>query len=329
MSNWTNLPNFIDKYRQLITSSHKKHVIVADIDDLFEYAELQQAMQDAGYTIIEAGTALEVRIRFELEVRESDQKYLIVAGPAYSPLPDIRAEVHFMAIGLKDLFPQLDAKAIQGLSFNALCLLSNIKHYEELGHEKTLKFLLENLYNVDFDTLTNNKPKERILNALITVFLEKNAINQPLSAFLEKLARPYFPDLIAKGLNKDTLIEFLHIQWTAYLSGDSYEIDFEDPILNKSFGYLFVFDHLSPIKVSGERFRNIPKAIRVGAFIDANESNDAELEALISYLEQIGNSIEDLYDQWFNLIQVLARAKIKELSSGNQLLKEQFSQVKC
>lgn len=302
-------------------------MIVADQDNLFEYAELQQAIQDSGFTIISAGTALDVRIRFELEVRGSQQKYLIVAAPSYTPPPDISNDVHFRTIGLRDLFPHLDAKAIQGLSFNALCLLSNIKPYEELGREKTLKFLLENLYNVDFDTLTTSKPKERILNALITVFLEKNAINQPLTSFLTKLAQPYFPELIAKGLNKEVLIDFLHVQWNTYLSDGLCDIDFEDAILNKSFGYLFVFDHLSPVKVSGERFQSIPKAIRIGAFVDENESNDTELEALISYLEQQQSSIEDLYDQWFNLIQVLAKAKIKELNSSNADLKGSFNQV--
>lgn len=45
------MANWIDKYKQLITSSHKAHVIVADQDNLFEYAELQQAIQDGGYTI--------------------------------------------------------------------------------------------------------------------------------------------------------------------------------------------------------------------------------------------------------------------------------------
>ena len=302
-------------------------MIVADQDNLFEYAELQQSIKETGFTIISAGTALDVRIRFELEVRDSQQKYLIVTAPTYTPPPDISTEVLYQAIGLKDLFPHLDAKAIQGLSFNALCLLSNIKPYEELGREKTLKFLLENLYNVDFDTLTSTKPKERILNALITVFLEKNTINPPLASFLTNLAQPYFPDLIAKGLNKEVLIAFLQDQWNTYLSDGLCEVDFEDAILNKSFGYLFVFDHLSPVKVSGARFQSIPKSIRIGAFVDENESNDAELEALISYLEQQQNSIEDLYDQWFNLIQVLAKAKIKELKSGSQALKGRFNQV--
>ena len=321
------MANWVDKYRQLITASHKPHVIVADQDKLFEYIEMQQSIQDNGYTIIRTRTDLDVRIRFELEVRGSDKKCLIVAPSSYCPPPDIALEVHFQAIGLKDLFPHLDAKAIHGLNFNTLCLLSNIKPYEELGREKTLKFLLENIYNVDFDTLTSHKAKEKILNALITVFLEKNAINPALSSFLTKLAQSYFPDLIQKGLNKDSLIHYLHDQWTEYLANGICDIDFEDAILNKSFGYLFVFDHLNHIKVSGERFQSIPRSLRIGAYIDEKESNDTELEALIAYLQQQQSSIEDLYDQWFKIVQVLGKAKIKDMNSENKQLRERFNQV--
>ena len=130
------MANWADKYRQMITASHKPHVIVADQDKLFEYIELQQSIQDGGYTIIRAKTDLDVRIFFELEVRDTDRKFLIVAEPSYWPPPDIGIEVHYLAIGIKDLFPHLDSKSIRGLSFNALCLLSNIKPYEEL-QEKT------------------------------------------------------------------------------------------------------------------------------------------------------------------------------------------------
>lgn len=321
MANWT------DKYRQLISSSHKLHTIVADKDNLFAYVELQQAIRDAGYSIITAKTDLEVRIRFELEVRNSPEKYVIVAPPTYNPLPDIAINVHFQSIGLKHLFPHLDAKAIEGLSFNALCLLSNIKPYEELGREKTVKFLLENLYNVDFDTLTTSKPRERILNALINVFLEKNGINQPLTAFLSGIAQPYFPGLIETGMSRTSLIHYLQDKWSSYVSSGNCDIDFQDSILNKSFGYLFIFDHLNPVKVSDEKLQEIPGALRIGVFTDDKESNDSELEALVQYLEQQQCSIEDLYVQWFNLIQILAKAKVKELHSANQSLKQQLRQT--
>ena len=46
MSNW------VDKYKKLVISSHKQHIIVADQDNLFGYAELTQAFENDGYTIL-------------------------------------------------------------------------------------------------------------------------------------------------------------------------------------------------------------------------------------------------------------------------------------
>jgi hypothetical protein len=321
MSNW------VDKYKKLVISSHKQHIIVADQDNLFGYAELNKAFENDGYTILGCKTDLAVRLVIELQVRDSDKKYLIIAPATYKPLPDIEMLVHFQPIGLSQLFPNLDAKAINGLSFNALCLLSNIKPYEVLSHDRTLKFLLENLYNVDFDTLTNNKAKERILNALITVFLEKNGINEQLTKFLTNITKPYFPSLVAKGLNNTNLVKFIQEQWQVFVTNGSSLLDFKEPLLNKSLGYLFAFEYLSPLQVTPEAYDNFPKPLKIGLYIDENGHNDNELEGLIEYLKQQLEIIEDIADQWFKIIQVLANAKLKYLQSGNESLKKAYSKT--
>lgn len=321
MSNW------IDKYKKLVISSHKQHIIVADQDNLFEYAELKEAFENDGYKVLPAQNDLEVRVKFELYARDSVDRYLIIAPGTYSPLPDIELSAHFQVVGLPQLFPNLDAKAIKGLSFNALCLLSNIKPYEELSYDKTLKFLLENLYNVDFDTLTNSKARERVLNALITVLLEKNGINQPLTNFLTTIAKPYFPDLISKGLTNSNLIKYIQDQWATYINGKHSLLDFKESILNRSIGYLFAFDHLSPIKVSPTQYESFPKTLKIGIYVDEQGHNDNELEGLIEYLKQQLEIIEDIADQWFKIVQILSHAKIKYLVSRNESLKEDFLRI--
>lgn len=321
MSNW------VDKYKRLVISSHKQHIIVADQDNLFDYVELKSAFENDGYTILNCKTDLAVRLSFELQVRESDKKSLIIAPAGYRPLPDIETQVHFQSIGLPQLFPNLDAKAIKGLSFNALCTLSNIKPYEDLSHDKTLKFLLENLYNVDFDTLTNNKAKERILNALITVFLEKNGINEPLTKFLTNIAKPYFPTLVSLGLSNASLVKFIQEQWQAFVTNGSSLLDFKEPLLNKSLGYLFAFEYLSPIQVSPDAYDKFPKPLKIGVYVDENGHNDNELEGLIEYLKQQLEIIEDIADQWFKIIQVLANAKLRYLSSGNDEMKSAYQKI--
>ena len=321
MSNW------IDKYKKLVISSHKQHIIIADQDSLFEYEELQQAFENDGFKLITCKTALAVRLAFELEVRDASAKYLIIAPSNYFPLPDIEMLVHFQALGLTKLFPNLDAKAIKGLSFNALCLLSNIKPYEELSHDKTLKFLLENLYNVDFDTLTNSKAKERILNALITVLLEKNGINEPLTKFLSTIAKPYFPALVTKGLTKINLVNFIQEQWQSFVDKGNSELDFNESLLNKSLGYLFAFEYLKPVQVSPKKYESFAKPLKIGIFVDQQGHNDNELEGLIEYLKQQLEIIEDIADQWFKIIQIMANAKLKYLLSENEELKGSYQRI--
>ncbi|HRB51419.1 MAG TPA: BREX-3 system phosphatase PglZ [Niabella sp.] len=321
MSNW------IDKYKKLVISSHKQHIIIADQDSLFEYEELQQAFENDGFKLITCKTALAVRLAFELQVRESTDKYLIIAPSNYFPLPDIEMLVHFQALGLTKLFPNLDAKAIKGLSFNALCLLSNIKPYEELSHDKTLKFLLENLYNVDFDTLTNSKAKERILNALITVLLEKNGINEPLTKFLSTITKPYFPALVTKGLTKINLVHFIQEQWQSFVDKGNSELDFNESLLNKSLGYLFAFEYLKPVQVSPKKYESFAKPLKIGIFVDQQGHNDNELEGLIEYLKQQLEIIEDIADQWFKIIQIMANAKLKYLLSENEELKGNYQRI--
>ncbi|MCX6271708.1 MAG: BREX-3 system phosphatase PglZ [Bacteroidetes bacterium] len=321
MSNW------IEKYKRLVVSSYKLYVIIADIDNLFDYYELRQSFEDEGYSLYFAKTDLEVRVHFEMAVRESKSKYLIVAPANYLPLPDIEMQVSFHTIGLQQLFPNLDAKAIKGLSYNALCLLSNIKLYEELSQEKTLKFLLENLYNVDFDTLTISKAKERIINALIMVFLEKNDINKPLSDFLVKFSKPYFPILVSTGLTKTNLIAYIQEQWQSYVNQGKSELDFSEATMSRCLGFLFAFDHLKPIQVVPDKYDSFPKQLKIGVYYDKAGQNDNELDGLVEYLTQQLESIEDNADQWFKIIHIFANAKIKSLSTGNIVLQDRYLKV--
>ncbi len=319
--------SWIDKYKKLVISSHKDHLILMDEDNLFDYPELKSAFESDGYKIFKAKTALQLRIKIELEIRNSAEKWIILAPNGYKVLPDLESIAKVSTFGLPNLFPNLDSKAIRGLSFNALCMLSNIKPYEELTHDKTLKFLLENLYNVDFDTLTNSKAKERILNALITVLLEKNGINSPVTKYLENISKPYFPLLVNKGLSTSNLIDFIQHEWNNYVNGSISELNFNEPILSKSLGYLLAHEYLKPVKVSNEKYSEFPKHLKIGVFTDANGNNDNELEGLIDYLKQQIEIIEDIPDQWFKIIQVVSNAKLKGINSLNEDLKKDLFEV--
>jgi hypothetical protein len=104
-------------------------------------------------------------------------------------------------------------------------------------------------------------------------------------------------------------------------------LDFKEPLLNKSLGYLFAFEYILPIKVSPEKYNAFPKPLKIGVYVDEQGHNDNELEGLIEYLKQQLEIIEDIADQWFKIIQVLANAKLKYLLSGNELLKAEYQKI--
>ena len=104
-------------------------------------------------------------------------------------------------------------------------------------------------------------------------------------------------------------------------------LDFKEPLLNKSLGYLFAFEYLKPIKVLPTKYDSFPKPLKIGVYIDEQCHNNNELEGLIEYLKQQFEIIEDIADQWFKIIQVLANAKIKSLLTANGDLRECYQKV--
>lgn len=321
MSSW------VDKFKNIIYSSHKEHIIVCDKDNLFSYPELSSSIQEDGYKVINTQSALDVRICYELSVRNVEGKCIIVAPVGYKPLPDIAVSVHFKDIGMKEIFPNLDSKALKGLSFNALCTLSNIKHYEELGQERTLKFLLENLYGLDFDSLTASRAKERVLNALITVLLEKNGVNEALMNYLSALAKPYFPVLANKGLSKENLLLFIQGNWNDFANGVEVGIDFSESTLSKSIGFLFIRDYLIAVSVSKERYESVYSGIRIGLKYNSEEAAQVEIQALIDYLNQQVIQLQDLHEEWFTVVQVLAKTANKVLALNSEDQRNNFKDV--
>ena len=178
MSDW------VKKITEKLMPANTTRVLVVDPDGLFSYAILQKAFLDAGYAIHSCKTALDVRRVFELELRGAGNKAILVVDFPYAPHPDMRGEVLATSIGYRDLFPYFDAAALKGLSYNALCTLNELKPYETLGYDGTIRFLLENLYHVDLQALDASRTKERFLAALVDVVFHDDGMNAAVRDYL-------------------------------------------------------------------------------------------------------------------------------------------------
>jgi hypothetical protein len=321
MKNWT------DKLKQLVLPGSEKCIIIADVDSLFIYEELRQLISAEGYRIIDAKESLDVRIEFELNARGSDSNILIVAPPSYRPQPDIAAEVYFRNIGLKDLYPNLDASAIKGLSFNALSMIFKLKPYEVLGYDKTIRYLIESLYGADLNSLHSGRSREEALSLLITVLTEDNGINLPIKRFLANIIKPHYPGLNEEKMNLVSILEFLQEKWNDFIATRQSEINFEDSSLIKIFGYLFLNGSLSAVKDDFEKYNSFPEKLKFGIQADSGLSREKELERLTQYFEERISSLEDNYNEWFNNIQILAKARLQEFDIENEELANKYFSI--
>lgn len=321
MSNW------VENLKKALISSHKKHTLVADQDALFEYPEIAQVFQEEGFQVIRATSNLDVRITFELQVRYSATRFLLVTPVGYHPLPDIESLANFQTLSLANLFPNLYAKALAGLSFNALSYLSDITLYESYGQEKTIKFIIEHLYAIDFDSLISNHSRERILSALVVVLIENKDYNQPIRDFFEQLAKPYFPEFRNQPLTRETLVEFLQKEWQSYADTRASTINFEDSLLVHSLGFLFVHGHLKPVNAEEDLIAYLPKSLRLGVQVDTAGRVERDLENLVDYLHQEFSHIDNSPNAWLQLIPILANAKEKSFLSRDPLLKRRYQGV--
>lgn len=182
---------WVDHYIKLVTATHKQHILLHDRDQLLAFLPLATRFDRLGYTLISAGSPWAVRVQYELNLRDQESQIILLIPADYQVLPDMIIDTYVVDVGLHDLFPLLDASVLQGLPAVALEAIYATRHYEHLGHDATLKWLLEHLYNVDADSLKPNPGRERVKTALDKVIHHPAGTNAVILNYLTMLATPY------------------------------------------------------------------------------------------------------------------------------------------
>ncbi len=321
MSNW------VDKYLDKLLPGHTTHIIVNDIDGLLKYDELSQAVQDLGYSIIHVHSALEARIQFELEMRDSPRRVVLAVQFAYKPLSDMLMQSWFVTIGFKDLFPYFDCKALSGMSFNALCTLDELKPYDQLGYDGTVRFLLENLYHIDYEALKKIKTKERLLSVVADVIFHKDGVNPSVKQFLDSAIRNHIPELSKQELSSSTFLSFIQDKWNSDDPESESVINFHDPLFAKTIGLLFIQGLLNPKIVNQKVFDSVPLSLRCGFYVDKVGENISRFDSLTNFLESRIYSIQDQYSEWFELSPLLGEGFCLSITIDDSQRSARFNRI--
>lgn len=309
MSDW------VKKITEKLMPANTSRVLVVDPDGLFSYEILQKAFLEAGYAIHSCKTALDVRRVFELELCGIEKKSILVADFPYTPHPDMCGEGLVTSIGYRDLFPYFDAAALKGLSYNALCTLNELKPYDTLGYDGTIRFLLENLYHIDLQALDASRTKERFLAALVDVVFHEDGMNAAIRDYLYAEGKVRLSPLGKDIISRDNLLSFLQESLASIALGHESTCNLVEPLLLKALGYLVTRKLLVPIKISKDRFKALDTRLSPFFYVDALEESSQRLESLLAQLRSTERTIQDVPGEWLDLGPALGEACFLALSS--------------
>lgn len=312
MSDW------VKKIFTKLTSEQTNRIIVVDPDGLFNYPNLRNQVIDADYDIYVATTALELRCLYELKVRYSNTKTIIVATFPYEPRPDMRQSTHCTHIGYRDIFPYFDARALKGLSYNALCSLNELHPYEDLGYDGTIRFLLENLYHVDLQALTTSRTKERFLAAVISIVFHPDGMNSAIKDYLYAEGRQMFAPLGKEIIEKESLLSYLKNTLEIIARGEESPCNLLEPLLYKAVNHLLTQKLLQPMQISKSAIDKIDQRLLSFYYVDKNEESNQRFALLLSQLDFAERTIQDIPVEWLDLSSTIGEAYELALSSHQQ-----------
>ena len=144
MSRW------FDTIIQKVTPSTNRPIIVIDSQKYFEIAELQERLKQEDYNLIFAEPNIQVRMKYELEVKDREKTILVINGK-YSLVDDMKASSFVVELKSKEIFRNFDENAVRGLNYKELCKLDNIQVFKELSFEETKKLVEEKIKNISVE----------------------------------------------------------------------------------------------------------------------------------------------------------------------------------
>lgn len=141
MSRW------FDIIIQKVTPSTDKPIIVIDSQKFLEIAELQEKLKQENYKLIFAEPNIQVRMKYELEVKNRAKTILAIKGK-YSLVDDMKASSFVVELKPREIFRNFDENAIKGLNYKEFCKLDNIQVFKDLSFEETKKIIDEKIKNI-------------------------------------------------------------------------------------------------------------------------------------------------------------------------------------
>lgn len=281
-----------------IKHNQYSRLFVRDKSGLMNSIELRDSINGIYPVIHNYNSEIELR----LFLRETDEPVLIITNNDLSLPTDFERKYKIINIDLKDVFPNLDERALDWLNINEIQELfyiyqkSNLT-YKSLNYQETLRFVLKNLYELDF---APNR-KEQIISFLIKYYFVNEALSGALQKYIEEYATGWKIDL-SFFLNKKSFYNWLNKEWRRFFKERKSGINFNDRAIRYLLNDCFDQGFMEPIDLLREEVDKDFVVKEVGSNLWFNIGlKNAERITLLDDFDNSFRKLEELLDKDLNV----------------------------
>ena len=126
------------------SAAYEKHVLLIDTDSLEEKSDYLAYFKDQGFHVIRYENDLLYRVNYEQQVKESTEKFVMIASPGVYIPYDVLKSFRKTEISVGKLFPKLNSQAVleeNGLDYNLLTMAYRRNFSDLSGYQDTKEFL--------------------------------------------------------------------------------------------------------------------------------------------------------------------------------------------
>ena len=284
---------------QKVTPSTNKPIIVIDSQKYLEIKEIQDRLKQEDYNLIFVEPGIQVRMKYELEVRDREKTILVISGK-YSLVDDMKESAFVVNLKPKDIFRNFDENAINGLNYNELCKLDDLQIFSELTFEETKKIIDEKIKTITDNDIINeiNSALNVLENTNFDILDEKQwfSISKSIGATGERVFKIKDTNIEEKFLY---IINKLNTQFQQFLAAK-----YDSLFTRSGIKYPYTLDKVQEYIASNSRERKI-------AFIVIDGMNYWQWTILKQSLETEKLNIQELTTlSWIPSITAWARQSI-------------------
>ena len=126
------------------SAAYEKHVLLIDTDSLEAKSDYLAYFKEQGFQVIRYENDLLYRVKYEQQVKENIEKFVMVAAPGVYIPYDVRKSFRKTEISVGQLFPKLNPQALleeSRLDYNLLTMAYRRNFSDLSGYHETKKFL--------------------------------------------------------------------------------------------------------------------------------------------------------------------------------------------